>query len=280
MLAKTFQIDTVYFLHVTSTLELPEDIAEKYGDMIAPVDETLEKEMEESLSKWFDPVPNCKVEVIAQAGVITEEVIKCAKIKRVDLIVLGRKKELDGSGLHSKKVARTSSASVVFVPENPPLALEKIMVPIDYSKYSQMAFELSADIQKQTGSKILSNHVYKVPTGYYKAGKTYEEFADIMLDNTKKESKIFFAKLGLEGVDFDFTYALDDDIHPADKIYKCAAEEKVDLIMLGSKGRSTAAAMLIGSVAEKLLLESADIPIFLVKKGNENVSLIEALLRL
>lgn len=154
------------------------------------------------------------------------------------------------------------------------------MVPIDYSKYAEMAFELSVDMQKETGAKILSNHVYKVPTGYYKSGKTYDEFAEIMLENTKKESKKFFNKLKLDNVDFDFTYALDDDIHPADKIYISASEEGADMIMLGSKGRSTAAAMLIGSVAEKLLQESHDIPIFLVKRGNENVSLIEAIFRL
>lgn len=280
MVARTFKINAVYFLHVTSTLELPDEIAEKYGDVMAPVDETLEKEMEETMEKCFTKIPDCDIEVEAHAGDVTEEVIKWAKVKRVDLIVLGRKQSLTGTGLHSRKVARTSSASVLFVPENPPLKLDKVMVPIDYSKYSQMAFELSADLQKVAGTKILSNHVYKVPTGYYKAGKSYEEFAEIMLENTKKESKKFFAKLGLDGVDFDFTYALDDDIHPADKIYKSASEEGVDMILLGSKGRSTAAAMLIGSVAEKLLQESADIPIFLVKKGNENVSLVEALFRL
>lgn len=280
MIAKVLEINAVYFLHVTSSLELPQEIADKYGDVMAPVDETLEKEMEETVEKYFTKPPHCSVEVEANAGDVTEEVLKWAKVKRVDLIVLGRKNKLTGTGLHSKKVARTTSASVIFVPENPSLQLKKLMVPIDYSKYSQMAFELSADIQKVTSAKILSNHVYKVPTGYYKAGKTYEEFAEIMLDNTKKESKKFFAKLGLNDVDFDFTYALDDDIHPADKIYKTASEEGVDLILLGSKGRSTAAAMLIGSVAEKLLQESTDIPIFLVKKGNENVSLIEAILRL
>ena len=153
----------------------------------------------------------------------------------MDLTVLGRKNNLTGTGLHSKKVARTTSTSVIFVPENPPLKLNKMMVPTDYSKSSQMAFELSADLQKVTDAKILSNHVYKVPKGYYKAGKTTEEFAEIMLVNTKKESKKFFAKLGLDSVDFDFIYALDDDIHPADKIYKSASEERFDLILLGSK---------------------------------------------
>lgn len=280
LLAKTFKFEAVYFLHVTSSLELPDDIAEKYGEMMAPVDETLEKEMETTIGDKFKDIEGCTIEIEAHAGDVTEELLKWSKVKRVDMIVLGRKEKLTGSGLNSRKVARAVSASVLFVSENPPLKMDKIMVPIDYSKYSQMAFELSIDIQKEIGSKILSNHVYKVPTGYYKAGKTYEEFAEIMLENTKMESKKFFNRLGVEGVDFDFTYALDDDIHPADKIYISATQEKVDLILLGSKGRSSAAVMLIGSVAEKLLEESHDIPVLLVKKGTENVGLLEAIFRL
>ena len=79
---------------------------------------------------------------------------------------------------------------------------------------------------------------------------------------------------------FEHTFALDDDPHPADKIYKTASEKGADLIILGSKGRTSAAAFLIGSVAEKLVYESGDIPLFLVKKGKENLSLLEALFRL
>jgi len=278
--AHAFKIEAIYFFHVTSTLELPDDVIEKYGDVVAPVDETLEKEMEETVGKCFQPIEGLSMEIEAHAGQVTEEILKWAKVKRVDLIVLGRKNVLSGSGLNSKKVAKASSCSVLFVPEKPTDKLESILVPVDYSKYAEMAFNLAISIQKSTGAKILSNHVYKVPKGYYKSGKSYEEFAEIMLENTKKECKKFFRQFDLDGVDFENTFALDDDIHPADKIYITAKEKDVDLIILGSKGRSGATALLIGSVAEKLVMEDSDIPLFLVKKGNENVSLLEALFRL
>lgn len=278
--AHFFQMEAVYFFHVTSSMELPDDVLEKYGDMVAPVDETLEKEMEATVSNCFNDIEGLTMEIEAHAGKVTEEILKWAKVKRVDLIILGRKNQLSGSGLNSKKVAKASSCSILFVPEKPTNKLESILVPIDYSKHAEMAFNLAISVQKSSGAKILSNHVYKVPQGYYKSGKSYEEFAGIMLENTKKECQKFFRKFDLEGVDFENTYALDDDIHPADKIYITAREKDVDLIILGSKGRSGAAALLIGSVAEKLVMEDNDIPLFLVKKGNENVSLIEALFRL
>lgn len=280
MIARVFEIDAVYFLHITTSLELPEEIQEKYGNMMAPVDETLEREIQVVLDDYFVQPEHCNMKIEVIAGTVTDEILKYAKIKVADLILLGRKERLTGSGLNSKKIAKGSSSSIIFVPEEPPYELNKVLVSIDYSDHSKMAFEIGIDIQKKSGAKLLSNNVYRVPVGYAKSGKTYDEFAEIMLENTRDECERFFRKIELEGVEYEHTYALDDDPHPADKIYKTGAEKGVDMIILGSKGRSSVAAFLIGSVAEKLLMENNDIPIFLVKKGNENMGFLEALFRL
>ncbi len=281
MIAKCFQIEAVYFFHAAdSSLELPDDINEKYGNVIAPVDETLEKEMSAVVAANFVAPEGCTVELEALPGNVTDEVLKYSKMKVADLLLLGRKEKLTGTGLNSRKIAKGCASSVIFVPENPPLEMNKVLISIDYSEHSKMAFEIGIDIQKKSGAKLLSNNVYRVPVGYHKSGKTYDEFAEIMLQNTKDECDRFFKKIELEGVDYDHTYALDDDPHPADKIYRTGAEEGVDLIILGSKGRSSGAAFLIGSVAEKLVMEDNDIPIFLIKKGKENMSFLEALFRL
>lgn len=277
MVAKIFDIDAVYFMHVTTSLELPEEIQEKYGNLMAPVDETLEHEMNQLINQHFVKPDNCDIKNIVIAGKVTEEVLKLSKVKVVDLTLLGRKKELTGSGLNSKKIAKSINSSVIFVTENPPLLLQKILVSIDYSNHSKMAFEIGIALQQKTGAQLLSNHVYKVPTGYYKSGKNYEEFAEIMLENTKKDCDRFFKKMDLDGVDYDHTYALDDDPHPADKIYRTGSEMGVELIMIGSKGRSGPASVLIGSVAEKLVEEGNDIPIMIVKMGKENMSFLDAL---
>ncbi|NVJ47422.1 MAG: universal stress protein [Cytophagia bacterium] len=280
MAAKVFDIDTVYFVNVATSLELPEEIHQKYGDVFGPVDEAIEREMQEEIDEHFTLPANCEMKLMVSTGKITDEILKLAKVKVIDLVLLGRKAELSGSGLNSKKIAKSISSSVIFVTENPPLEWKKILVSIDYSDHSKMAFEIGAAIQKKCGAQLLSNHVYKVPTGYYKSGKTYEEFADIMLENTKKECDNFFRKMDLEDVDYDHTYALDDDPHPADKIYRTGSEKGVDLIMIGSKGRSGPASILIGSVAEKLVEEGNDIPIMIVKMGKENMSFLDALFRI
>ena len=279
LIAKIFEIDAVYFTHVAATFELPEEIREKYPDVMAPLDETLAKEMSFSIDQFFEKPDNCDLHIDVLSGKTTDEVLKRCKVKEIDIALMGRKNTLDGSGLNSRKIAKACPCSVIFVPENPGYKLEKILVSIDYSEHSKMAFEVGIDIQKKCGAKLLSNNVYRVPTGYHASGKSYEEFAEIMLENAKKDCHKFFKKLEMEGVDYDHTFSLDDDPHPADKIYMKASELGVDMIILGSKGRTSAAAFLIGSVAEKLVMEDNDIPLFIIKKGRENLSLIEALFK-
>lgn len=280
MMAKVMEIDSVYFLHVAESLELPAEVQEKYPDLAAPLDETLEHEIKGNVEKYFKAPVKCDIQIKVATGRVTEEVIKMAKVKVIDLLILGRRHHRSNQGLNSSKIAKSSPASVMYVPENPKLDLNRILIPIDYSEHSHMAFEIGMALQKQTGAKIMTNHIYRVPKGYYKSGKNYDEFAEIMLDNTRKDSDRFFRKIGVDGLKFEHTFALDDDPHPADKIYKTASEKGCDLIVLGSKGRTSAAAFLLGSVAEKLVYESGDIPLFLVKKGRENLGLLEALFRL
>jgi nucleotide-binding universal stress UspA family protein len=280
MIAKVFEINSVYFLHVAESFELPLEIQEKYPDLIAPLDETLVHEIKGSLAKDFVNPGGCDVQVSVVAGNKTDEVLKMAKVKVVDLMILGRKKKVTGTGLNSKKIAKSAPSSVIFVPEVPRLDIKKVMVAVDFSNHSLMAFEIGMDIQRKTGAMLLSNNVYKVPNGFSKSGKSYEEFAEIMLENTKRDCERFFKKIDLTGIKHDHTFALDDDPHPADKIYRTGSENNVDLIVLGSKGRTGAASFLIGSVAEKLVMESGDIPLLLVKEGKENVSLLQALFRL
>lgn len=280
MAVKAFTIQKVYFCHVISGAELPQEIAHKYADIKAPVDEIVEKEIAHCVSLHFDAPEEVETRISIISGKITDEIIKHSKTKLIDLLLVGRKKNFKSSGLDERKIAKGCPTSVIMVPEDARFELKTIMVSIDFSEHAQKAFELGMAIQRNSGAKLLSNHVYKVPTGYHSAGKSYVEFADIMLENTKNECQKFFAKMDMEGIDFDLTYMLDDDTKPADKIYASAKEADVDMIILGSKGRSAAAAFLLGSVAESLLVEDEDIPLFIVKMDGENQSFIKTLINL
>jgi hypothetical protein len=53
-----------------------------------------------------------------------------------------------------------------------------------------------------------------------------------------------------------------------------------DMILLGSRGRTQSAAILLGSVAEKLVMVNNVLPMLIFKKKGETVGFFEALFRI
>jgi nucleotide-binding universal stress UspA family protein len=54
-------------------------------------------------------------------------------------------------------------------------------------------------------------------------------------------------------------------------------KENASAIIVGSKGRSQAAALLIGSVAERLLKLNSHLPQYVIKEQRKNMDLMDAL---
>lgn len=62
---------------------------------------------------------------------------------------------------------------------------------------------------------------------------------------------------------------------PAETIIEYADEEAVDVVVMGTTGRSGLDRLLLGSVAESVI-QGTDAPVFLVKNGNGNDTSAEA----
>ena len=118
-------------------------------------------------------------------------------------------------------------------------------------------------------------HAFKIPIGYHKSGKTYEEFAKVMKKNARDEFKEFKKGIDLKGIKIAPLFILNEN--PAKAIKAVAKRKKADLIVLGAKGRSFAALVLLGSVTEKLI-ETTHVPILAVKKKGSGMGFLEALL--
>ena len=80
--------------------------------------------------------------------------------------------------------------------------------------------------------------------------------------------------------DFKAEYLLDKHGHPDRLVSEYASSNNVDLVVIGSKGRTALSSVLLGSVAAKLVQAEFDVPILVVNAKEENFSLIEAILRI
>lgn len=134
--------------------------------------------------------------------------------------------------------------------------VKKIMAAIGFSDYAQGTFNYAADLARClnaeliVGSIINSRDVEAVATissmGYEVDGENY-------VDGIKEERKKRLAQL-LEASSYDkesiktvFRVG-----NPIDELLKITVREKVDMVVMGLKGRTDLEQMMVGSVAEKL----------------------------
>jgi len=281
MLSNVISLDRVYFFNVMQDMELPEEIAKKYPDLMAPMDESTKKEIQYTIDEEAGNQIKCEYEIKVTDGNRAEKILKWAKVKEVDLIVMGRKLQSNGEGIVSGKVVRLAPCSVILIPETLPERLSNVVVPIDYSKASKLAFEFALNLASNIdGLKITCLNIYNVPTGYHMSGKSFEEFAEIMMENSKMSFSKFINEYDTKGIKIDAQYELDDHKNISKKIFKFSVSEKASAIVIGSKGRTQAAAILLGSIAEKLIKINSQLPLIVVKERRHNMDFLEALLKI
>ncbi len=277
-MAEHFQTEKIYFFHVANTFELPEEIRENYPDLLAPTDESLKKTMEREINEHWASDYFCEKVVEVTEGNPSDKLLRWVDVKAVDLIVMGRKRSLKGAGVLPQRIAKVAHSSVLLVPETVNTGFHKIVVPVDFSKHSKLAVEEALEISDKTGADIQLLNTYDIPTGYHRTGKSKEEFAEIMKHNAENDLKKFIKRNKFKE-DLKCEFILDED-SPADTIFSFAKGRNADMIIMGSKGRTEMASILLGSVTEKVINYDTDIPLLVVKEKEENMGFFKALMKI
>ena len=281
MMCDIIAADKIYFAHISENLHIPDDIDENTPNTLAPVDESITSMIEFSLKKNFKPKTEVASEIVVREGDTLDFILKLADMKEADLIMMGKKVTLQGSGTLPGKISKLSQCSVLFVPENVEAKINSILVPVDFSENSKMAMEQAFFLKEKVPSAELHvQNVYTVPSGYHSTGKSYEEFAKIMKGHAQRSCANFLQEWPERTKDAIQAFTLDDDTNPIDRVYNYAIVNNIDMIVMGSKGRTTMASILLSSVAEKMTNYDQLFPLLIVKEKGENLNFFEALFKL
>ncbi|SDA37305.1 Nucleotide-binding universal stress protein, UspA family [Algoriphagus alkaliphilus] len=276
---KFLGINKCYFVHVAKNLEIPREILENYPDLLAPTDESIEAIITNKLKENNFP-EDIETEVFVDEGSHPlDSFLRWAKIKDVDLIIMGRKDSLPGHGVLADGVAKKAPCSVLLVQEKRPIKFpKKVLIATDFSSHNHLIYEFAEQITNKLGSELIPLHLYEVPHGYSKTGKTYEEFSEIMKENAKNDFKKFVSKH--HHPELTCEMLLNDGKNPGNLILEFATKIEADIILLGSRGRTTSAAILLGSTAEKLIHVNKHLPMLIFKEKGETMGFFDALFKL
>ncbi|MEX0792977.1 MAG: universal stress protein [Pirellulaceae bacterium] len=139
---------------------------------------------------------------------------------------------------------------------------KKILFPTDFSHTGDAAMRMATAIAKDSGATLLIAHVEEAPT-VYGTGEMYYGMLDPSPDDLKR--MLHEVKPTDPEVPHEYHLLTGD---PAAGIVRLADEEKVDMIVLGTHGRTGLLHMLIGSTAEAIV-RRANCPVLTYKQPAE-----------
>ena len=143
--------------------------------------------------------------------------------------------------------------------------LKKILVPIDGSIYSMKAAKYAIEVAKLQKAQIVCIYVIsKLSYGYEYAGTLYDEY----FEDIKNQSQSWFNQInkiaenaGLKNIETDI---LINVLSITDAIISYASNNSIDLIVIGTKGRTGIDRFLLGSIASGVV-KHAHCPVFIVR---------------
>ena len=144
--------------------------------------------------------------------------------------------------------------------------IEHILCPVDFSEFSQHAFDRAVAIAHSYGSDITLLHVLPVPSAvpavpYGPEGPSPFAFEVMDRDRALSELSRMFSAERVIDVPVSYQLAESPKIHK--EILLQSARVQADLVVMGSHGRSGFDHLFLGSVAEKTL-RSSQVPVLVV----------------
>jgi nucleotide-binding universal stress UspA family protein len=149
--------------------------------------------------------------------------------------------------------------------------IKKILAPIDGSETSQKALEYAVDLAKQTGSTIILLSVidkspfYAAQTVLPASSPTH--LLENLEDYFRQTAEAYVAEAeGLCKTKEVGSQKIIKYGHPVEEIIKAAESSKVDLIVMGSHGKSALGAAILGSVTMGVIHRETKFPVLLVRR--------------
>ena len=147
--------------------------------------------------------------------------------------------------------------------------MDKIIVPIDFSEYSEYALETAAILAKRNNAEILALHMLEIERGRVTdSNNEHNEKMVFFLKLAEQKFDEFLAKDFLDGVNIT---PIVKHFKVFSEVAEVAADHNADMIVMGSHGASGLSEIFVGSNTEKVVRHS-EIPVLVVKQKPSKVS--------
>ena len=140
--------------------------------------------------------------------------------------------------------------------------VKKILIATDGSEYTKNAVDYGIDLAKNTEAKLST--IYVIDTAAFASipmDAAWESMYELLKQEGDEATKYVEERAEAEGLSIE---RLTIEGHPAEEIIKFAEKNSINLIVMGTLGKSGLDRFLLGSVAEKVVRNSK-IPVLVVR---------------
>lgn len=254
---------TVHALHVIDVF-----VAAELEDALSPMQRNIRDGLVADAEKaWREyrqqiaGAENMPIEVYVEHRVLG--LLRKASGIQADLMVLGTGGEhgpIVGAGTVATACVRRASSDVLLVREQAE-RIGRIVAAVDFSNTSARALERAAQMAAMDQSELHVLHVFDPPWQrlHYMAATPQADpsFLKQYQEGLERRLKDFTAKTVEPLGPLNLHIALFDGCRYRSGIVEYANQVQADLICLGTRGRSNIRDLLLGSTAEKALVNSA-----------------------
>lgn len=278
----------IHIVYVTREIDIPKEVLADIPDLMLPGFKHTQEKLQGMADAAFHSEQPVSTHVLT--GNQLTELLKFENANRIDLALLGRR-NMNRVGVLSKKMVRKSSCSVVLMPERYIETIKSILLPIDFSEYSDLAMSVVNDFERTgLGPVVHALHVYKDATKYLsQVFETADEIDTILSKRgeinerltayAKHELEDYLAKMKRSSVQQHIA-SIERGKSVGQPIDALVDSIKPDLLIMGSKGKTTSATALLGDVSESVLPHQGSHMTLIVKKDGENKGFLNSLLNL
>lgn len=203
----------------------------------------------------------CEPEIVL--GQAFDGILRVGESEQADLVVIGshRRQPLRDMfrGTTAERTIRASRRPVLMANAAPGGSYRKVLVAVDFSECSAAAMRTVKDLRLDSHAALSVLHVYEVPALALatRAPLTPEQIGDDMAAEEAGAARRLAGFLERAAVVPAHSLLRADQGSTAAVIGTVAAETSSDLLVIGTSGRSGAARLVLGSVADALVREAA-----------------------
>ena len=231
---------------------------------VSDIHEAMRRPGEEILSRAnaLAKKEGALIKTILEEGEIYDRLVALAEAENCGVVIMGRRGASSADKSHigsvTARVIGLSQRDVMVVPEGTSIGWKKILVCTDGSRYSGLAMDKAIDFAKSYGGSLTAVSVVDVPSEFYAE-------APGAVDKLIANAKGFVAAVSKKAEANDIaasTFVGEGEAFEI--ITRLAQKEKIDVIIMGSHGRTGLKRLLMGSVTEKVI-GHAPCPVLVVK---------------